>query len=109
MLFLWGVFRGKRVHCSGQIPAVSASENLLPPGKSSQSISASLVSCNTQQTLNSNTLLVSKIVTSGRMVEACETKASSWEQKPPDLQTNCSQQVGRVESSQVDFLLLLIC
>ncbi|XWS49250.1 hypothetical protein CRYUN_Cryun13aG0147900 [Craigia yunnanensis] len=100
LLFLWGVFRGKRVHCSGQIPAVSASKNLLPAGKSSQSISASLVSCNTQQTLNSNNLLVSKMFTSGRMVEACETKASSWEQKPPDLQTSCSQQVGRVDSSQ---------
>ncbi|XWS38742.1 hypothetical protein CRYUN_Cryun19dG0156500 [Craigia yunnanensis] len=32
LLFLWGVFRGKRTHCSGQIPAVSA-ENLLPSGK----------------------------------------------------------------------------
>ncbi|XWS62142.1 hypothetical protein CRYUN_Cryun07bG0185600 [Craigia yunnanensis] len=96
LLFLWGVFSGKRVRCSGQIPAVSSPENVPPPGKSSQSISASLVSCNTQQTLNSNTLLVSKAVTSGRMVEVCETKASSWEQKPPDLQTSCSQQVGGV-------------
>ncbi|XP_022737550.1 uncharacterized protein LOC111290488 isoform X2 [Durio zibethinus] len=100
LLFLWGVFRGKRSHCSGQIPAVSASENLLPPGKSSQSISASPVSCNTHKTLNSNTLLDSKAVTSGMMVEVCETKASSWEQKPLDLQTSCSQQVGRVGSFQ---------
>ncbi|XVF13616.1 hypothetical protein REPUB_Repub08aG0222900 [Reevesia pubescens] len=100
LLFLWGVFRGKRVHCSGQIPAVSASENLPPPGKSSQNISSSLVSCHTQQTLNTNTLLDSKAVASGRMVEVCETKASSWEQKPPGLQTNFSQQVGRVDSFQ---------
>ena len=109
MLFLWGVFRGNRVHCSGQIPAVSASENLLPPGKSSQSISASLVSCNTQQTLNFDTLHDSKAVASRRMVEVCEIKASSWEQKPPNIRTSCSQQVGRVDSSQVNLLLILVC
>ncbi|XWS49571.1 hypothetical protein CRYUN_Cryun12cG0014600 [Craigia yunnanensis] len=100
LLFLWGVFRGKRTHCSGQTPAVSASENLFPPGKLIQSIPASLVSYNTQQTLNSNTLHDSKAATSGRMVEVCEIKASSWEQKPPNLRTSCSQQVGRVDSSQ---------
>ncbi|XVF11037.1 hypothetical protein REPUB_Repub07fG0234800 [Reevesia pubescens] len=100
LLFLWGVFRGKRVHCLEQIPAMSASENLRRPGKSSQSISASLLSCNTQQTLNSNPLPDPKAVTSGRLVEVCETKASSWEQKPPDLQTSFSQPVGRVDSSQ---------
>ncbi|KAK8622045.1 hypothetical protein V6N13_097672 [Hibiscus sabdariffa] len=97
VLFLWGVFRGKMVHFPQQVPPVSASENLLPFGKPSQSISASLVSCNTQEMLNSNALLDSKAVTSGRMVEVCEIKASSWEQKPPDLQTSCSQQVGRVD------------
>ncbi|XP_017973485.1 PREDICTED: uncharacterized protein LOC18606048 isoform X1 [Theobroma cacao] len=96
LLFLWGVFGGKGVHCLGKIPGMSASENLLPPGKSSESISASLVSYNTQQTLNSITLLDSQAVTSGRMVEVCETKAS-WEQKPPDLQTSCSQPMGRVD------------
>ncbi|XP_022717842.1 uncharacterized protein LOC111276330 isoform X3 [Durio zibethinus] len=100
LLFLWGVFRVKRLHCSRQIPALFASENSLPPGKSSQNLSASLASFNTQQTLNSNSSLVSKAVTSGRVVEVCETKASSWEQKPPDFQTSCSQQVGRVDSSQ---------
>ncbi|XVE57457.1 hypothetical protein DITRI_Ditri04bG0091900 [Diplodiscus trichospermus] len=100
LLFIWGVFREKRVHCSGKIPAATASKNLLSPGKPSQFISASLVSCNTQPTLNSNTLLVPKAVTSGRMDEVCETKGSSWEQKPPDLQTSCAQQVGTVDSSQ---------
>ncbi|KAK8614240.1 hypothetical protein V6N13_122609 [Hibiscus sabdariffa] len=97
LLYLWGVFRGKMVHFPQQIPAVSASENLLPFGKSSPNISVSLVSRNTQEMLNSNTLLDSKAVTSGRTVEVYETKASSCEQKPPDIQTNCTHQVGRVE------------
>ncbi|XP_039029877.1 uncharacterized protein LOC120164189 isoform X4 [Hibiscus syriacus] len=98
LLFLWGVFRGKMVHFSRPIPAVSASENLILLGKSSQNISLSMASPNTQEMLNSNTLLDSKAVTSGRMVEVCETKASSWEQKPPDLQISCSQQVSRVDN-----------
>ncbi|OMO93198.1 Zinc finger, PHD-type [Corchorus olitorius] len=96
LLFLWGVFRGKRVNCLGQIPAMSAA-NLPPPRKSSESISASLVSHNTQQTLNSITLLDKQAVTSGGMVQDCETKAPSLEEKPPDLPTSCSQQVGRVD------------
>ncbi|XP_022757379.1 uncharacterized protein LOC111304736 isoform X2 [Durio zibethinus] len=100
LLFLWGVFRGKRTHCSGQIPAMSASEILPPCGKLSQSISASLESCNTQQTLNSGTFHDSKAVTSGRIVEVYEIKASSCEQKPANLQTSCSEQVGRVDLSQ---------
>ncbi|KAE8677552.1 Detected protein of unknown function [Hibiscus syriacus] len=120
LLFLWGVFRGKMVHFSRPIPAVSASENLILLGKSSQNISLSMASPNTQEMLNSNTLLDSKAVTSGRMVEVCETKASSWEQKPPDLQISCSQQVSRVDNQikneqfsgadtyQVILLLLLI-
>ncbi|XVF51976.1 hypothetical protein PTKIN_Ptkin04bG0227700 [Pterospermum kingtungense] len=90
--FLWGVFRGKRVHCSGH-PAVSASENLRPLG-------TSVVSPDTPKTLNSNTLLASEAVSSGKMVEACETKASSWEQEHLDLQTSSSQLVSRVDSSQ---------
>lgn len=64
---------------------MSASDNCLPPGRSIQSISASLAA------------------TSGRMVEDCETKASSWELKQPDLRTSSSQQVGIVDSSQVNF------
>ncbi|XP_039056478.1 uncharacterized protein LOC120199491 [Hibiscus syriacus] len=96
LLFLWGVLRGKMVHFPQQVPVVSASENLLPFGKSSQNISASSASHNTQEMLNADTLLDSKAFTSGRMAEVCETKAS-WEQKPPDLQISCSQQVGRVD------------
>lgn len=97
MLYIWGVLRGKKTGCPRQIPAVSASENLLP---------ASL-GLNTQQTLNSNTLPDSKVVASGEMVEVCEMKASSWEQKPPNSQTSI-QQEGKVDSSQVSFLLLLV-
>ncbi|XVF52363.1 hypothetical protein PTKIN_Ptkin05aG0012800 [Pterospermum kingtungense] len=98
LLYIWGVFRGKRTLCSGQIPAVSASENLLHSGKLSQSISASSRSSNTQQTLNSNTLRDSKVVASGEIVDVCEIKATSWEQKPPKSQTR-SQQVDKVDSS----------
>ncbi|XVE65286.1 hypothetical protein DITRI_Ditri07aG0168900 [Diplodiscus trichospermus] len=93
MLFLWGIFRGKRTHCSREIPAVSTSENSLPPEKLSQSIHASLVSCNTQQTLNT------KAVNPGIMNEVCEIKASSLEHKSPYLQS-CIQQVGKVDSYQ---------
>lgn len=95
MLFLWGVFRGKRVQCSEQISPVSASEKLFPPGKSRESLSA----------LNSNTFPDSMTVASGKTAEVCETKASSSEQKTyaPDVQIS-SQQVGITDSSQVYFL-----
>ncbi|KAA3463223.1 Zinc finger, PHD-type [Gossypium australe] len=91
MLFFWGVFRGKRVQCSEQISAMSASEKLFPPGKSSESLSA----------LNSNALPDSMTVASGKNAEVCETKESSLEQKTnaPDVQIS-SQQVGIIDSSQ---------
>ncbi|XP_012439326.1 uncharacterized protein LOC105765005 isoform X2 [Gossypium raimondii] len=91
MLFLWGVFRGKRVQCSEQISAMSASEKLFPPGKSSESLSA----------LNSNAFPDSMTVASGKNAEVCETKESSSEQKmnAPDVQIS-SQQVGIIDSSQ---------
>ncbi|MBA0575227.1 hypothetical protein Golob_027699 [Gossypium lobatum] len=91
MLFLWGVFRGKRVQCSEQISAMSASEKLFPPGKSSESLSA----------LNSNAFPDSMTVASGKNTEVCETKESSSEQKmnAPDVQIS-SQQVGIIDSSQ---------
>ncbi|MBA0773284.1 hypothetical protein Gotri_008571 [Gossypium trilobum] len=91
MLFLWGVFRGKRVQCSEQISVMSASEKLFPPGKSSESLSA----------LNSNALPDSMTVASGKNAEVCETKESSSEQKmnAPDVQIS-SQQVGIIDSSQ---------
>ncbi|TYH40483.1 hypothetical protein ES332_D12G249900v1 [Gossypium tomentosum] len=91
MLFLWGVFRGKRVQCSEQISAMSASEKLFPPGKSSESLSA----------LNSNAFPNSMTVASGKNAEVCETKESSSEQKmnAPDVQIS-SQQVGIIDSSQ---------
>ncbi|MBA0621506.1 hypothetical protein Godav_007120, partial [Gossypium davidsonii] len=91
MLFLWGVFRGKRVQCSEQISAMSASEKLFPPGKSSESLSA----------LNSNAFPDSMTVASGKNAEVCETKESSSEQKmnAPDGQIS-SQQVGIIDSSQ---------
>ncbi|GLT81248.1 hypothetical protein SLA2020_526420 [Shorea laevis] len=110
MLFLWGVFRGKKINCSDNLPRQRSCTYSLKEGspkrdQSTHSMSASGPSGqpsgsfpdNAQQTPNSTTLIDVQTVSSGRMVEFCEIKVSSPEQKFSDLQATTDQQVGPVD------------
>ncbi|GKU95745.1 hypothetical protein SLEP1_g9068 [Rubroshorea leprosula] len=110
MLFLWGVFRGKKINCSDNLPRQRSCTSSLKEGspkhdQSTHSMSASDPSGqssgsfpdNAQQTPNSTTLIDVQSVTSGRMVEVCEIKVSSPELKFSDLQTTTDQQVRPVD------------
>ncbi|GLT91211.1 hypothetical protein SLE2022_091110 [Rubroshorea leprosula] len=116
LLFLWGVFRGKKIICSDKLPSqkpctsslkeeqlnhgtitpsISASRNLFSSGQSSESFSD-----NAQQLLSPTTSMNIQADTSGRMVEVCKTEVSPAEQKFMDLQTTTDQQLDLVDTQK---------
>ncbi|XP_011028191.1 PREDICTED: uncharacterized protein LOC105128293 isoform X2 [Populus euphratica] len=98
MLFLWGVFRGRKINCSQETPnpqrtcfselnvAHSGLQNLHSSAHASGIMSPSNIFNNIQQTSDSVTSF--EVPTLARMGESCENKVSSPLQKLLGFQTS---------------------
>ncbi|GAV69088.1 hypothetical protein CFOL_v3_12589 [Cephalotus follicularis] len=92
LLFLWGVFRGRRANSSEHIPSLQ--ERIPLTTYSDQDLS--------QQTPNSSTLLEFPPVTSGgRIAELCETKVSSGGMKSTNFDQQLSQGGTQLQNEQL--------
>lgn len=116
LLFLWGVYRGRRINCSSESPILqnticicsrngdcpnqkqescdlpmSGTQNLCSCAHSSESLPASITSCIEQQGPKSFTLL--EQLSSGREAETSGSKVSFTKHKVVNFQTSpdCQQ------------------